>query len=262
MAHLKIDSISLQFGGVKALHDVSIEIEGREIFSLIGPNGSGKTSLINCITRFYRPQEGSIIFNKQDITGFSSHKIAKLGISRTFQNIELFRGMSVLDNIKLGRVVNIGIGVFSAGIYIGKGKKDELENRLEAEKIIELLEIEDIRREVVGKLPYGKQKLVELGRALISRPKLLLLDEPTAGMNTEETNDLIRFVLNVHHFWDITILLIEHKMDLVMDVSKKIFVLDFGRKIAEGSPQEIIKNPDVVSVYLGKKEDNLIPGEQ
>jgi branched-chain amino acid transport system ATP-binding protein len=260
MANLKLENASLHFGGVQALHQVDLEIRERGIYSLIGPNGSGKTSLVNCITGFYKPQAGSIQFEGQELVGMRPHAIAKLGIARTFQNIELFRGMSVLDNIKLGRLIYSQLGVLTAGLFWGKARQEEIENRRGAEEIIEILEIEDIRKEIVSKLPYGKQKLVELARALVTKPKLLLLDEPTAGMNSEETDDIVRYILDVNAFGNLSILLIEHKMDLIMDVSQRVSVLNFGEKIAEGSPNEISRNPKVIEVYLGEGATALAPG--
>jgi branched-chain amino acid transport system ATP-binding protein len=243
---IKIENLSLAFGGVQALYNISTQFVSGEISAVIGPNGAGKTCLLNCISRFYTPQEGQIRYKGQDILGVPTHSIAKLGIARTFQNIELFKGMTVLDNIKLGRHAFLKSGIFSDVIYWGRTRREELKLRREIEeKIIDLLEIEAIRKKVVGTLPYGFQKRVELARALAMQPEVLLLDEPMAGMNLEETEDMARFILNVN---------VEHDMGVVMDISKRVCVLEFGQKIAEGSPREIQGNPQVVRAYLGEDE--------
>jgi branched-chain amino acid transport system ATP-binding protein len=239
-AILEVESLSLAFGGLQALYNVSTKLRGGEIFAIIGPNGAGKTCLLNCISRFYTPKEGEIRFKGKDITRVSTHAIAKLGIARTFQNIELFKGMTVLDNIKLGRHAFLKSGIFSDMLYWGRTRREELKLRREIEeKIIDLLEIEAIRKKVVGTLPYGLQKRVELARALAMQPEVLLLDEPMAGMNLEETEDMARFILNVNQMWDVSIILVEHDMGVVMDISHRVCVLEFGQKIAEGSPREI-----------------------
>jgi len=254
-AHLIIDKISLSFGKVQALRSVSTQVRKGQIFSIIGPNGAGKTCLLNCINRFYKPEGGRVFFDGQELTKLSSHQIAEMGIARTFQGVELFKGLTVLDNIKLGAHVRLKTGVFSALAYIGKAHREEMRLRKEVEeKIIDLLEIEAIRKKVVGILPYGLQKRVELGRALAMRPKLMLLDEPMAGMNLEETEDMARFILDVNEEWGTTIVLIEHDMGVVMDISDTVCVLDFGEKIAEGPPMEIRRNPQVISAYLGEEE--------
>jgi branched-chain amino acid transport system ATP-binding protein len=252
---LQVEDIFLSFGGIMALHGVSTRVRKREIFSIIGPNGAGKTCLLNCINRFYHPQRGRIIFEGQDISLMRPHKIGVLGIARTFQNVELFGHMSVLDNIKLGAHIHLRAGFLSGGIYCGKCRHEELGLRKEIEeKIIDLLEIEHIRKHIVGTLPYGLQKRVELARALAMKPKLLLLDEPATGMNLEETEDMARFILDINEEWGVTIILIEHDMGVVMDISDRICVLDFGEKIAEGRPEEIRHNENVIKAYLGEED--------
>ncbi len=245
----------LSFGGLKALSGVSTAVRRGEIFAIIGPNGAGKTCLLNCINRFYHPEKGRILFEGQDISRLKAHQIATLGIARTFQNVELFAHMTVLDNIKLGGHVHLTSGLLSGGIYYGKTRREEMAFRKEIEEsIIDLLEIEHIRKKVVHTLPYGLQKRVELARALAMKPKILLLDEPCAGMNLEETEDIARFVLDIHEEWDTTIILIEHDMGVVMDISDRVCVLDFGIKIAEDVPLKIRKNEHVIKAYLGEQD--------
>ena len=252
MAQLQVEDLHLSFGGLTALNGIRFSVHSGEIFAIIGPNGAGKTCILNCICRFYHPDRGSIIFAGQDITKFASHKIAGLGIARTFQNIELFQGMTVLDNIKLGAHVHLRSGFLTGGLYWGKARKEEMELRREVEEqIIDLLEIQAIRKKIVGTLPYGLQKRVELARALAMRPKIVLLDEPMAGMNLEETEDMARFILDINEERGVTIVLIEHDMGVVMDISDRVFVLDFGTKIAEGPPEEIQNNEHVINAYLG-----------
>jgi branched-chain amino acid transport system ATP-binding protein len=252
---LEVQGLFLQFGGVQVLADVSAGVRQGEILAIIGPNGAGKTCLLNCINRFYHPSEGKIIFEGRDITPLRPYRIPELGIARTFQNVELFKGMTVLDNIKLGRHVHLSTGLFSAGFYFGNARRTELALRKEIEEtIIDLLEIEHIRKRIVGTLPYGLQKRVELARALAMKPRLLLLDEPVTGMNLEETEDIARFILDIHDEWGVTIVLIEHDMGVVMDISDRVCVLDFGVKIAEGPPEEIRHNEQVIKAYLGEED--------
>ncbi len=254
-AIIEVENVSLAFGGVQALYNIDTRLFEGEIFAIIGPNGAGKTCLLNCISRFYTPQEGQILYKGKDLLGVHTHAIAKLGIARTFQNIELFKGMTVLDNIKLGRHAFLKSGIFSDIIYWGRTRREELKLRQEIEeKIIDLLEIEAIRKKVVGTLPYGLQKRVELARALAMQPEVLLLDEPMAGMNLEETEDMARFIINVNQMWGVSIILVEHDMGVVMDISNRVCVLEFGQKIAEGSPKEIQENPHVIRAYLGEDE--------
>lgn len=252
---LEAQRISLSFGGLMALSGVSFGVKKGEIYAIIGPNGAGKTCVLNCICRFYKPQSGRIYFEGEDISKLATHRVSSRGIARTFQNIELFKGMTVLDNIKLGAHVHLKTGIFSGGLYLGPAHREEMALRTEIEeKIIDLLEIEAIRKKVVGTLPYGFQKRVELARALAMRPKILLLDEPMAGMNLEETEDMARFILDVNQEWGVTIILIEHDMGVVMDISDRVCVLNFGHKLAEGSPLEIQHNEEVVKAYLGDTE--------
>ena len=251
---LRVENVSLAFGGVMALTDVSFEVFEGEIFSIIGPNGAGKSSMFNVISGFYKPFRGRVIFKGTDITKFPPHRIAKMGIARTFQNIELFKGMTVLENLLLGRHIHIKNNIFSDIIWFGKGRRTEVEHRKVVEDIIDFLEIEQYRKSVVGMLPYGIQKRVELGRALATQGDLILLDEPMAGMNLEETEDLARFIIDINHVWKKTIILIEHDMGVVMDLSDRVIALNFGEKIAEGKPEEVQKNQEVVNAYLGGEE--------
>ncbi|MGD8946855.1 MAG: ABC transporter ATP-binding protein [Desulfobacterales bacterium] len=252
---LQFENIHLGFGGLKALSGVTAGVKKSEIFSIIGPNGAGKTCLLNCINSFYQPEKGRVIFEGRDITNLKAHQIASLGIARTFQNVELFAHMTVLDNIKLGGHVHLKSGIFSGGIYFGKTRKEEMQFRKHIEeKIVDLLEIEAIRKKTVHTLPYGLQKRVEIARALAMRPKILLLDEPCAGMNLEETEDIARFVLDINEEWDVTIILIEHDMGVVMDISDRVCVLDFGLKIAEDIPEKIRHNEHVIKAYLGEED--------
>jgi len=249
---LRVDDIYLRFGGLNALSGVSFDVQQGHIQAIIGPNGAGKTCILNCTCRFYQPYRGAIYFQGVDISTVATHRVAALGIARSFQNIELFKGMTVMDNIKLGHHVHMHSGFLSGGLYLGKAKREEMRVRKEIEeRIIDLLEIEAIRKQVVGTLPYGLQKRVELARALAMKPKLLLLDEPMAGMNLEETEDMARFILDVNQEWGVTVVLIEHDMGVVMDISDNVVVLDFGTKIAQGTPLEVSKNEHVIEAYLG-----------
>jgi branched-chain amino acid transport system ATP-binding protein len=250
---LVFDDVSLSFAGVKALAGVSFEVGARDLFAIIGPNGAGKTSIFNVISGIYRPQQGRVLFLGQPILGRKPHHIAGLGMSRTFQNIELFSNLTVIDNLMLGRHHLVRYGVPSALIYAGRARKEETRHRAVVEDIIDFLEIEQYRKSPVGLLPYGIQKRVELGRALALGPKLLLLDEPVAGMNVEETEDMARFILDIRDELDIPMILVEHDMGLVMDLADKVLVLDFGRPIACDVPEAVQANPDVVRAYLGEE---------
>jgi branched-chain amino acid transport system ATP-binding protein len=255
---LRVEGLHISFGGVKALRAVSLEVKKGEIFSIIGPNGAGKTVLLNCINGLYQPQEGRIFFQEDEITRLKPHRRARLGISRTFQKIELFKGATVLDNIRLGRHIHLKSGLISGALYWGKTAREEIETRdfLERE-IIDLLEIEHLRDKTVGMLPYGLQKRVELARALALNPRIILLDEPLAGLNLEEVEDMARFILDINEEerWQATCVLVEHDMGVVMDISHRVMALNFGEKIAEGTPPEIQNNPQVIQAYLGEAED-------
>ena len=254
---LKVDDLSIAFGGVQALAGVSLDVRRREIFSVIGPNGAGKTVLLNCINGLYRPDAGRILFGGRDITRMPPYRRAALGIARTFQKIELFSGMTVLDNIRLGRHLHMRAGILSGACYVGKAAREEVAHREFIEReIIDLLEIAHIRDRIVGMLPYGLQKRVEMARALALQPQILLLDEPMAGLNLEEVEDMARFILdlNEEERWRVTCILVEHDMGVVMDISHRVAVLNFGEKIAEGSPGVVQGEPEVVRAYLGDVE--------
>ncbi|PJF43921.1 MAG: ABC transporter ATP-binding protein [Phototrophicales bacterium] len=249
---LSIENVSLSFGGVNALSGVSLTVTPGQIFAIIGPNGAGKTSLLNCICGLYRPQRGRILYGRHNLVETPTHLLPKIGIARTFQNIELFSHMTVLDNLMLGRHVHMKKNILTAMLYWGPAEQEEIRNRQFVEHVIDLLEIQSIRKKQVGALSYGLQKRVELGRALAMNPGLLLLDEPMAGMNVEEKEDMARFILDINEEWGITIILIEHDMGVVMDISDQVAVLDFGRRIGLGTPDEVRNNPDVIRAYLGE----------
>ena len=252
---LELKNISVQFGGIKALSDVSFKVEKNSLFSIIGPNGAGKTTLLNIISGRYKPALGNLYFEGKELTKLHPNKRAALGIGRTFQNLALFDHMTVLENIFIGRHHLLKNNFLKGSIYwLFGGQKEEVINRIEAEKILDFLEISDIRKSIAGTLSYGLRKRVELARAIAINPKLILLDEPMAGMNQEEKEDMARFIIDLNREWNITVIMIEHDMGVVMDISKKIIVLDFGKKIAEGIPDEILENKKVQKAYLGEQE--------
>ncbi|TDJ19801.1 MAG: ABC transporter ATP-binding protein [Gammaproteobacteria bacterium] len=252
---LDVNNISLAFGGVKALQNVSFDVRAGEVRAIIGPNGAGKSSMLNVINGFYHPQDGEITYKGKTRKQMRSHEAAAQGIARTFQNIALFKGMTTLDNIMTGRNLKMRVNLFLQALHIGPARREEMEHRAFVEGVIDFLEIQAIRKTTVGRLPYGLQKRVELGRALAAEPDLLLLDEPMAGMNTEEKEDMCRFILDVNDEFGTTIVLIEHDMSVVMDISDRVVVLDYGRKIADGSPDEVRANKQVIDAYLGVAHD-------
>jgi branched-chain amino acid transport system ATP-binding protein len=248
---LDVKNISLAFGGVKALTDISFDVREHEIRAIIGPNGAGKSSMLNCINGVYTPQTGTISFRGQTFDHMDSRQVAEMGIARTFQNLALFKGMSVLDNIMTGRNLRIKSNILLQALRIGLAEREEMQHRAYVEHIIDFLEIQAHRKTPVGQLPYGLQKRVDLGRALALEPKVLLLDEPMAGMNVEEKQDMCRFILDVNDEFGTTVVLIEHDMSVVMDISDRVVVLDYGKKIGDGTPEEVRNNPEVISAYLG-----------
>ena len=248
---LDLQNISLRFGGVKALTDISFNVREHEIRAIIGPNGAGKSSMLNVINGVYHPQDGKIFWHGQERKKMEPHMAAQQNIARTFQNIALFKGMTVLDNLMTGRITKMKASFIEHALWFGRARREELEHRRKVEEVIDFLEIQHIRKTPVGRLPYGLQKRVELGRALAAEPSILLLDEPMAGMNVEEKQDMCRFVLDVNDQLGTTIVLIEHDMGVVMDISDRVVVLDYGRKIADGTPDAVRSNQDVIDAYLG-----------
>ncbi len=251
---LDVKNISLRFGGVKALTDISFDVREHEVRAIIGPNGAGKSSMLNCINGVYTPQTGNITFRGKTFSHMNSRQVAEMGVARTFQNLALFKGMSVIDNIMSGRNLRMKTNIFQQALrnpWSSKAEREESEHRAVVEKIIDFLEIQAYRKTPVGRLPYGLQKRVDLGRALAMEPQVLLLDEPMAGMNVEEKQDMSRFILDVNDEYGTTILLIEHDMSVVMDISDRVVVLDYGKKIGDGTPDEVRANPEVISAYLG-----------
>jgi branched-chain amino acid transport system ATP-binding protein len=250
-AELEVNALTLRFGGITAINGLDLTLRSGELIAVIGPNGAGKTSLLNCITGYYRPQEGRVVFNGSDITQLPTHRLIKFGIGRTYQNIELFPGLDVLANMLLARHSHCHYGIFQGAFFTGAARREEVRHRRILEELIDFLEMHSIRNEPVGGLPYGMRKRVELGRALALEPKLLLLDEPFAGMTVEEKEDMVRFLRELHEGWGQTMILVEHDMSIVMSISQRIVVLDFGEKIAEG-PADLIQNhPQVIKAYLG-----------
>lgn len=258
---LEIDDLNLSFQAVKAIQDLSLTVRTGEIFAIIGPNGAGKTSIFNCVSGLYRPDSGSIRFDGNEIVGIKPYRIANMGVARTFQNIELFPQMTVLDNLMLGRHRHLRYGTAAGMLRVGRASREEARNREVVETIVEFLELEPHRKSYVAMLPYGVQKRVELGRALATEPRILLLDEPAAGMNLEETEDMARFVTDIRRELGIGIVLVDHDMRLVMDLADRVLALDFGRPIAMGTPAEIQNHPDVIRAYLGQEHSTLTTGE-
>jgi branched-chain amino acid transport system ATP-binding protein len=254
-ALLEMRNITLRFGGVVAIKDISFDIREGEIRAIIGPNGAGKSSMLNVISGFYHPQDGQVLYRGKVRPQMRPYQVARLGIARTFQNIALFEGMTVLDNVMTGRLNHMNASVLQQAMWWGKAQREEVENRRKAEEVIDFLQIQHIRKTPVGRLPYGLKKRVELARALVAEPKILLLDEPMAGMNVEEKEDMSRFILDVNDEFGTTIVLIEHDMGVVMDLSDRVVVMDYGKKIGDGTPEEIRANPAVIDAYLGVAHD-------
>jgi len=250
---IRIANLSLRFGGLQALENMDLEVRAEEILAIIGPNGAGKTCVLNCINGFYHPYQGEIIYQDRDLTSLKPHKIATLGIARTFQNIELYSGLSALDNLMAARHVHMKHGALLGCMFFGPTRREEIAHREQIEEIIDLLEMESMRKKVVGSLPYGQRKRVDMARALCMDPTVLLLDEPMAGMNVEEKEDMARFILDIYEIKKIPIVLVEHDMDVVMDITHRVAVLDFGIKIGEGLPQEIKRDEKVIKAYLGEE---------
>jgi branched-chain amino acid transport system ATP-binding protein len=253
-AELTIEGLSLRFGGVVAVKEINLAVHTNELLAVIGPNGAGKTSLLNCITGFYHPQQGRVIFNDRDITNLHTHELVGVGIGRTFQNIELFPGMTVLANLTLARHIHCHYSFIRSCLFSPSVKKEEIHHREKLEEIIDFLDMQSVRKKLVGSLPYGMMKRVELGRALSLEPRLLILDEPFAGMNVEEKEDMVRFLLELNHNWGLTMILVEHDMSIIMSISQRIMVLNFGEKLGEGTPEEISNNQEVIKAYLGGTE--------
>ncbi len=253
MTTLTVSDLTLTFGGLKALSEVSLTVDPGQITSIIGPNGAGKTSLLNCISGFYHPTAGEIVFGDHNLNKATPHQVSSLGVARAFQNIELFSGMSVLDNLMLARHQNLDYNFLQALIYVGKTSRVEAQNRAYVEDVIDFMELEPYRKNMVGSLAYGIQKRVEVARALTLGPKLLLLDEPMAGMNVEEKEDMVRFIMDIKKERHITVVLVEHDLGVVMDISDKVFVFDFGELIGFGTPQTVAKNPKVIEAYIGEE---------
>jgi branched-chain amino acid transport system ATP-binding protein len=250
-AELEVKNLTLNFGGITALNKIDLSVHTGELVAVIGPNGAGKTSLLNCITGYYKPQEGQIFFNGEDITRFHTHRLTEIGIGRTYQNIELFPGMTVLSNMLLARHVHCHYNVGKASIFSKSVRNEEVRHREILEELIDFLEMQSLRKQLVGALPYGMRKRVELGRALALEPKLLVLDEPFAGMTLEEKEDMVRFLMELNEAWKQTMILVEHDMSVVMSISERIAVLDFGVKLAEGTPDFVQSHPQVIKAYLG-----------
>jgi branched-chain amino acid transport system ATP-binding protein len=250
---VEVEGVTLRFKGVTAINGATFTVAERELFAIIGPNGAGKTSIFNVLSGVYRPQRGAVTFHGENLLGRPPHHIARLGMARTFQNVELFSNLTVVDNLMLGRHVHVRYGVLAALAWLGRARREELQHRARVEDVIDFLELAQWRRYPVGLLPYGVQKRVELGRALAMEPKLLLLDEPVAGMNVEETEDMARFILDVRDELDIPMIMVEHDMGLVMDLADRVLVVDFGSPITTGTPDEVQRNPDVIRAYLGEE---------